>query len=52
VYAAVSQSPVGPWWWYLSLGAAYGFFPLIAVAAFIFFAALLLRFLRLGLRDG
>ncbi|MBF8283177.1 MAG: hypothetical protein HW378_2092 [Anaerolineales bacterium] len=52
VYVAVSQSPVGPWWWYLSLGAAYGFFPLIAVAAFIFFVALLLRFLRLGWRDG
>jgi hypothetical protein len=52
VYVAVSQSPVGPWWWYLSLVAAYGFFPLIAVAAFIFFVALLLRFLRLGWRDG
>lgn len=52
VSVAVSQSPVGPWWWYLSLGAVYGFFPLVAVAAFIFFAALLLRFLRLGLRDG
>ncbi len=52
VSVAVSQSPVGPWWWYLSLGAAYGFFPLIAVAAFIFFTALLLRFLRLGLREG
>ena len=52
VSVAVSQAQVGPWWWYLSLGAVYGFFPLIAVAAFIFFAALLLRFLRLGLRDG
>ncbi len=52
VSVAVSPSPVGPWWWYLSLGAVYGFFPLIAVAAFIFFAALFLRFLRLGLRDG
>ncbi len=50
VYVFASQTPVGPWWWFLTLGAAYGFFPFAAVAAFIFCAALLLRFLRLGLR--
>jgi hypothetical protein len=47
-----SQFPIGPWWWYLTLGAAYGLFPLLTVIAFVFGAALLLRFLRLGLRNG
>jgi peptidase M28-like protein len=51
VSVAVWQSPVGPWWWYLLLSAVYGFFPLVAVGGVIFFAALLLRLLRLGLRD-
>jgi hypothetical protein len=41
----------GPWWWFLPLGAAYGLFPFLGVIAFLCGAALLLRFLRLGLRE-
>lgn len=52
VYYFASQFPIGPWWWYLTLCAAYGLFPLLAVAAFIFCVALLVRFLRLGLREA
>jgi len=50
VYFFASNLPIGPWWWYLTLGAAYGLFPLLGVVAFFASVALLLRFTRYGLR--
>jgi len=50
VYFFASNFPIGPWWWYLTLGAAYGLFPLLGVVAFFASVALLLRFTRYGLR--
>jgi len=44
-------SEFGPTWWFLTLGAAYGLIPLSAVIGFLVGAALLVRFLRHGLRD-
>ena len=46
-----SNFPIGPWWWYLTLAAAYGLFPPLAVVAFFVGAALLVRFIRHGFRD-
>jgi len=45
-----SSFPIGPWWWYLTLGAVYGLFPLTAVAAFVYSAALFARFWGYGWR--
>jgi hypothetical protein len=47
-----SNFPIGPWWWYLTLAAAYGLFPPLTVALFLGGAALGLRFLHLGWRDA
>lgn len=41
---------LGFWWWFLTVGAVYGLYPWLAVAAFVVSAALLVRFLVLGLR--
>jgi hypothetical protein len=40
----------GPWWWFLTLGAAYGLIPLPAVVGFVVGAALFVRFTRHGWR--
>ena len=44
--------PIGPWWWYLTLGAAYGLFPPLAVGLFLGALALMLRFMAHGLKDS
>ncbi len=51
VYFFAANFPIGPWWWYLTLGAAYGLFPIVGVVAFCMALALLLRFVQYGLRD-
>jgi hypothetical protein len=51
VHRFAPAAAFGPAWWFLPLGAAYGYFPLLGVVACICGLALLLRFARLGLRD-
>jgi len=51
VYFFAASFPIGPWWWYLTLAAAYGLFPVVGVAAFWMALALLIRFVQYGLRD-
>jgi hypothetical protein len=51
VFSGVALTPgLGLWWWFLTLGAAYGLYPLPAVLAGIVGAALCIRFIRLGWR--
>lgn len=52
IYFFAANFPIGPWWWYLTLAAAYGLFPLLGVVAFFTALALLIRFVGYGLRDG
>ncbi len=53
VIAGLALTPgLGPWWWFLPLGAAYGLYPFYVVGGFILGVALFLRFARLGLRTA